>query len=73
MIDKNDLKLIKDLIELHGEFCLYKTNNVIETLLDELIDYKGYEFVYKAFNDLGYSKDAMLDLGLSTEGWNDEE
>ena len=63
-MDNNDLKLIKDLIELHGDYYLEKSNNIIETLLDEIIDFKGYDFVVKAFKDLGYNKDMMLDLGL---------
>ena len=66
-MDNNDLKLIKDLIELHGDFYLEKTNNVIEMLLDELIDFRGYEFVVNAFKDLGYDNDSMLDLGLDEE------
>ena len=71
-MDNSDLKLIKDLIELHGDFHLEKSNNIIETLLDELIDFRGYEFVVKAFKDLGYSKDMMLDLGLDEGVLNDE-
>ena len=71
-MDDNDLKLIKDLIELHGDYYLEKSNNIIETLLDELIDFKGYDFVVEAFKDLGYSKDMMLDLGLDEEVLNDE-
>ena len=71
-MDDNDLKLIKDLIELHGDYYLEKSNNIIETLLDELIDFKGYDFVIKAFKDLGYSKDMMLDLGLDEEVLNNE-
>lgn len=71
-MDNKDLKLIKDLIELHGDFYLEKTNNVIEMLLDELIDFRGYEFVVNAFKDLGYDKDSMLDLGLDEEMIDDE-
>ena len=71
-MDSSDLKLIKDLIELHGDYYLEKSNNIIETLLNELIDFKGYEFVVKAFRDLGYSKNMMLDLGLDEEALNDE-
>ena len=67
-MDVNDLILIKDLIELHGDFHLEKTNNVIEMLLDELIDFRGYEFVVNSFKELGYNKDSMLDLGLDEEG-----
>ena len=66
-MNDNDLKLIKDLIELHGDYYLEKSNNIIETLLDEIINFKGYDFVVKAFKDLGYNKDMMLDLGLYEE------
>lgn len=68
-----ELELIGDLLLMYEEKTEEKFMEVLDGLLDELVERNGMEFVYKKLKSIGWTDYGLEELGLSKNGWGDEE
>ena len=68
-----ELYLIGDLLLMYGEKVNEKYMELLDELLDELVERNGMEFVYQKLKNIGWTDYGLGELGLSKDGWGEEE
>lgn len=68
-----ELYLIGDLLLMYGDKVSKKYMEVLDGLLDELVERNGMEFVYQKLKSIGWTDYGLEELGLSKDGWGEEE